>query len=798
MEQEEYTKEEINWSNVEFIDNQDILDLRRMIMYVCMQKPGGIIALLDEACKPKLAQTDFTINRYAGDVTYQADQFLDKNKDYVVAEHQALLDASKCTFVANLFPLLPQERQNSPNSHPLQQLQSLMETLSTTEAHYIRCVKPNTVLKPGIFENINVLNQLRCGGVLEAIRMSCVGYPTKRTFDEFLDRFGMLTTDVLDGSNEKSACIAICDRMGLKGYQSTDGQLDARRTEVVANAALRHIQSFLLQFGTAQLVRKLYEYMRKEAASIQVQKHVRAHTARKSYTNLQAPTIAIQTGLQAMATRNEYRHRRRNKATTIIQYKYITKWQGWVSCVRHKADSPKNLMLSLVDFTGVGTQNAKTGFQETGSPLERRLPRSSGPLNIKYGGGTTPFPTNSISLCSGGLNTTFFVTQSMVAQYLVNQSMPKITSKCRKFKGNKSTYRDSMKAMQQDAVHQAEFAKQQAVVIAQQAGTIARLEQQTGASASQQGRKHYPEKLTTVLLPPGKGLVFRIVLWAHRTTPRRSTRETPFALCFGTQAILPWEIGVPTLKLQVFDQGLVWSSLSRPSGRPKIPFHNPRSVGSLSQRTIRIDRPPPTRSALYQPCLNPQFSNLGTRSKYSASLAFFQSSNTLEAFESAISFAAFISANSASSLETAFLANLSASSLAIMYFIKSYVYVCEICISSVIIFVNMESVIKCLNQSNAPPRKVFNFFFFFWNLYKNGEFLGDFCWHEIIYIRYKLNGLVCEIATHALIPLVTPQTFDRPLCWSIGHLFWPSPFHLLYPHGKHANMATLTRIQDAK
>jgi len=42
-------------------------------------------------------------------VTYQADQFLDKNKDYVVAEHQALLDASKCPFVANLFPPLPEE-----------------------------------------------------------------------------------------------------------------------------------------------------------------------------------------------------------------------------------------------------------------------------------------------------------------------------------------------------------------------------------------------------------------------------------------------------------------------------------------------------------------------------------------------------------------------------------------------------------------------------------------------------------------------------------------------------------------
>lgn len=84
MEQEEYSKEEIDWSYIEFIDNQDVLDLIE-------KKPGGIIALLDEACmfprsthetfaqklyqtfksnkrfiKPKLSRTDFTILHYAG------------------------------------------------------------------------------------------------------------------------------------------------------------------------------------------------------------------------------------------------------------------------------------------------------------------------------------------------------------------------------------------------------------------------------------------------------------------------------------------------------------------------------------------------------------------------------------------------------------------------------------------------------------------------------------------------------------------------------------------------------------
>ncbi|KAJ0039099.1 hypothetical protein Pint_24134 [Pistacia integerrima] len=370
MEQEEYTTEEINWSYVEFVDNQDVLDLIE-------KKPGGIIALLDEACmfpksthetfaqkmyqtykahkrfsKPKLARTDFTINHYAGDVTYQADQFLDKNKDYVVAEHQALLYASKCSFVANLFPPLPEETSKQSKFSSIgtrfkQQLQALMETLNTTEPHYIRCVKPNTVLKPGIFENFNVLNQLRCGGVLEAIRISCAGYPTKRTFDEFIDRFGMLAPEIVDGSDEKTACVAICDKMGLKGYQigkakvflraGQMAELDARRSEVLANAAkqiqrkirthltrkefiaLRRATIYMQKQWRAQLARRLYEEMKREAATVHIQKHGRAHTARKSYTNLQASAIVIQTGLRALAARNIYKYRRRTKAATRIQ-----------------------------------------------------------------------------------------------------------------------------------------------------------------------------------------------------------------------------------------------------------------------------------------------------------------------------------------------------------------------------------------------------------------------------------------------------------------------------------------------
>ncbi|KAI8530392.1 hypothetical protein RHMOL_Rhmol11G0054900 [Rhododendron molle] len=139
MEQEEYRKEEINWSYVEFIDNQDVLDLIE-------KKPIGIIALLDEAwynmitqsCFPNqpmdhlqpscsrifgltqgwtrrnsLKQISLCPTMLARHVTYQTNTFLEKNRDYVVVEHCNLLSSSECPFIAGLFPSLPDESSRS-------------------------------------------------------------------------------------------------------------------------------------------------------------------------------------------------------------------------------------------------------------------------------------------------------------------------------------------------------------------------------------------------------------------------------------------------------------------------------------------------------------------------------------------------------------------------------------------------------------------------------------------------------------------------------------------------------------
>ncbi|XP_042377682.1 myosin-17-like [Zingiber officinale] len=374
MEQEEYAMEEIDWSYIEFVDNQDVLDLIE-------KKPGGIIALLDEACmfpksthetfaqklyhtfksnqrfaKPKLSRTDFTICHYAGEVTYQANHFLDKNKDYVVSEHQDLLNASSCPFVSGLFPPLPEDSSRSSKFSSMGsqfklQLQALMETLSSMQPHYIRCVKPNNVLKPAIFENFNVIQQLRCGGVFEAINISCAGYPTRRTFYEFLHRFALLAPEFMEENyDDKIVCQKILDKMRLKSYQlgkskvflraGQMAELDARRAEVLGRAARtiqRQIRTYIarkeflllreasIQFQTfcrGWLACKLFVQMRHEAAALKIQKNYHCYIARKSYLALEMSAIVLQTGLRAMFAHNVFRFKKQTKAAICIQCRW--------------------------------------------------------------------------------------------------------------------------------------------------------------------------------------------------------------------------------------------------------------------------------------------------------------------------------------------------------------------------------------------------------------------------------------------------------------------------------------------
>ncbi|XP_050236571.1 myosin-9 isoform X2 [Mercurialis annua] len=393
MDQHEYIKEKIDWSYIDFVDNQDVLDLIE-------KKSAGIIALLDEACmfpksthetfseklyktfkdhkrfiKPKLTRTDFTIVHYAGEVQYQSDQFLDKNKDYVVPEHQDLLSASQCSFVESLFPSIYEETTKSTKFSSIGsqfkiQLQQLRDILNSTEPHYIRCVKPNNSSEPYVFDNVSVMQQLRSGGVLEAIRIKCAGFPAHMTFSEFLQRFGMLAPQIRRGNyEEKEACKLVLEKMELTGYQLgltkvflRAGQmveLDAKRARALRSSAIviqRQAKTcvsrkdFILKRQASiriqsqwrgKLTRDLYKEMKQEAAAVKIQKNLRRQIASRSYKGIKSSSVVLQTGMRVMAARNELRHKEQTKAVTLFQ----ANWRTRKAVLRYKK-SKEELVVS--------------------------------------------------------------------------------------------------------------------------------------------------------------------------------------------------------------------------------------------------------------------------------------------------------------------------------------------------------------------------------------------------------------------------------------------------------------------
>ena len=71
-------------------------------------------------------------------------------------------------------------------------LSELISVLSITRPHYVRCIKPNDDKECFYFEPKRAIQQLRACGVLETVRISAAGYPSRWAYDEFGRRYRVL------------------------------------------------------------------------------------------------------------------------------------------------------------------------------------------------------------------------------------------------------------------------------------------------------------------------------------------------------------------------------------------------------------------------------------------------------------------------------------------------------------------------------------------------------------------------------------------------------------------------------
>lgn len=145
----------------------------------------------------------FAISHYAGVVVYDTDGFLEKNKDEIPRGASNLLESSKKSFVRHLGCIIKRAAEATKNVSSSRsakkrptvgtqfssQLADLRVRIGQTKPHYIKCLKPNQSLKPDEFDSTMVADQLQYAGVLEAIRVSRVGYAQRYTHSDFIDRY---------------------------------------------------------------------------------------------------------------------------------------------------------------------------------------------------------------------------------------------------------------------------------------------------------------------------------------------------------------------------------------------------------------------------------------------------------------------------------------------------------------------------------------------------------------------------------------------------------------------------------
>ncbi|XP_045141945.1 myosin-11 [Echinops telfairi] len=263
LEQEEYQREGIEWNFIDFgLDLQPCIELIER-----PNNPPGVLALLDEECwfpkatdtsfveklmseqgnhpkfqKPKQLKdkTEFSIIHYAGKVDYNASAWLTKNMDPLNDNVTSLLNASADKFVADLWKDvdrivgLDQMAKMTESSLPSasktkkgmfrtvgqlykEQLGKLMTTLRNTTPNFVRCIIPNHEKRSGKLDAFLVLEQLRCNGVLEGIRICRQGFPNRIVFQEFRQRYEILAASAIPKGfmDGKQACILMIKALEL-------------------------------------------------------------------------------------------------------------------------------------------------------------------------------------------------------------------------------------------------------------------------------------------------------------------------------------------------------------------------------------------------------------------------------------------------------------------------------------------------------------------------------------------------------------------------------------------------------
>ncbi|MCJ1247273.1 Myosin type-2 heavy chain 1 [Trapelia coarctata] len=356
LEQEEYVREQIDWTFINFSDNQPCIDL--------IEGKLGVLSLLDEESrlpmgsdeqfvtklhhnfaadkqkfykKPRFGKSAFTVCHYATDVTYESDGFIEKNRDTVPDEHMEVLRLTSNPFLGEILEAAAAIREKdlaatasakaaaapgrrmgvAATRKPTlggifkSSLIELMQTINSTDVHYIRCIKPNEGKTAWKFEGPMVLAQLRACGVLETVRISCAGYPTRWTYEEFAMRYYMLVPSKLWTSEIREMANLILKKALGQGSERGLDKYQLGLTKIFFRAGML---AFLENLRTNRL----------NECAIMIQKNLRCKYYRRKYLEARESILLFQACTRGRQARIRAEEVRQVRAATRIQ----TLWRG--------------------------------------------------------------------------------------------------------------------------------------------------------------------------------------------------------------------------------------------------------------------------------------------------------------------------------------------------------------------------------------------------------------------------------------------------------------------------------------
>ena len=335
------------------------------------------------------ARHQFTVLHYAGQVVYSTEGFCDKNKDRIHPEAKEVVAASSNEFVAGL---LGQEGTSSGDSTPEYisraiaeastarkamggtagkssagagggkkrvkagkgalsaptvgtqfrgQLRTLLTIINATAPHYIRCLKPNASCSPRIIERPGLVAQLRCGGVLEAVRVSRVGYPVRFLHSVFAARYRALAAaagcPALDATPDGCACMleGLVSAAREARHAPEAGHSASQRWRGAVAEALASLSpeggpgklEGLYQVGKSKVFFRQGSSEALEAARqrilagavLRVQGSMRTALAARRWASMRRAVVTVQCAIRQAAARRALATARRERAAVKLQ-----------------------------------------------------------------------------------------------------------------------------------------------------------------------------------------------------------------------------------------------------------------------------------------------------------------------------------------------------------------------------------------------------------------------------------------------------------------------------------------------